>query len=238
MRKLLILLLLLIPLAGFSHKNHRAKVLPVSRWREVKRMLPDSTVVPFTDTMFMSFMQKQGFSYHNKNGFIYNGTYKLEGDYIDFGTAHYNLVTKRPTSITLANETGIFVFNTDSTDTLKAIILAKKDSSYPVTSIDQMIGHWSMYKRTTKDSTNTGINEETAISSLYITGPSTDGREGYIYGDLDAKNRPSWYIKNLGADQSLDCDGKNLRIIKVLRCQNGEMILEENNIKYYFKQFK
>jgi hypothetical protein len=237
MRKLLVFLMLLIPIAGFCSKKHKTKLMPITRWREVKRMLPDSTVVPFTDTMFMAFKIKMGYSYHNKNGFIYNGTYKLEDDNLDFGTARYQLVQKRPTSITLANETGIYVFNTDSTDTLKTIVLAKADTSLPVTSIDQMIGHWSMYKRTAKEE-NTTIDPALSINAVYITGPSTDGNVGYIYGGQDAKNNPSWYIKSYGTDQSLDCDGRNLRIIKVLRCQGGELILEENDIKYYFKQFK
>ncbi len=230
--------MLLMPIAGFCSKKHKPKLMPVSRWREVKRMQPDSTIVPFTDTMFMAFKMKQGYSYHNKNGFIYNGTYKLDDNDLDFGTARYTVAVKRPTSLTLVNETGIYVFATDSTDTLKTIVIAKQDSSLPVTSIDQMIGHWTMYKRTVKGASTTPIDNAISINALYITGPSTDGKEGYLYGGMDANNNPSWYIKNLGADQSLDCDGKNLRIIKVLRCQEGELILEEHDITYYFKQFK
>ena len=211
--------------------------MPVSRWREVKRMQPDSTIVPFIDTMFLVFKIKQGYSYHNKNGFVYNGTYTLDDDDLDFGTARYRLAVKRPTSLTLVNDMGIYVFNTDSTDTVKVIVLGKEDSARPVRSIDQMIGHWTVYKRTTKEEF-TAIDMSTEINAVYITGPSTDGKQGYLYGGTDPNNHPSWYIKSLGADQSLDCDGKNLRIIKVLRCQNGEMVLEENNVKYYLKQFK
>ena len=211
--------------------------MPISRWREVKRMQPDSTIVPFTDTMFMAFKLKQGYSYHNKNGFVYNGTYKLDGDDLDFGTARYQVAVKRPTSLMLVDDAGIYVFAMDSTDTLKTIILAKQDSSYPVINIDQMIGHWTMYKRTTKEEFKT-IDNATSINAVYITGPSTDGHLGCVYGGLDANNQPSWYIKSFGTDQSLSCDGKSFRIIKVLRCQNGEMILEENDVKYYLKQFK
>jgi hypothetical protein len=76
------------------------------------------------------------------------------------------------------------------------------------------------------------------IRSIFITGPSTDGKQGYIYSGEDPTNAPSWYIKGLGVDQALDCDGKNRRIFKVIKCQKGEMILEENEIKYYLKQFK
>ena len=137
----------------------------------------------------------------------------------------------------LTNDLGIYVFAVDSTDTLKAIVVVKQDSTYPVTNIDQMIGHWSVYKRTTKEQ-NGPLDASNAINAVYITGPSTDGNVGYIYGGNDANNYPSWYIKSFGADQSLDCDGKNLRIIKVIRCQEGELILEETGVTYYLKQFK
>jgi len=237
MRKLLLLLLLLLPVAGFCGNKHKPKNMPVSRWREVKRMQPDSTIVPFTDTMFMYFKPKLNYQYHNKNGFIYNGTYKLNDDDLDFGTARYTVAIKRPTLLVLNNENGIYVFATDSTDTVKAIILAKEDSARPVTSIDQMIGHWTVYKHTTKEQ-NGPLDMSTEIKAVYVTGPSTDGKQGFIYGGNDPGNNPSWYIKAFNTDQSLDCDGKSLRIIKVVKCQKGELILEENDVTYYFKQFK
>ncbi len=208
-------------------------------WREVKRMKPDSTVLPFTDTFFVAFLKKDSFLYYNKNGFKYRGGYTIDEDsLLDFGTAKYRVTVKRPTTLVLEDNAGIYVLAPDSSDTVKAIVLAKPEKIDSVTSIDQMIGHWTVYKRETKEQAGGTIDNSVTIRSIYITGPSTDGKQGFIFSGSDPNNDPSWYIKSLGVDQALDCDGKNRRILKVIKCQKGEMILEENEIKYYLKQFK
>jgi hypothetical protein len=99
-----------------------------------------------------------------------------------------------------------------------------------------MIGRWTVYKRASEGSGT--IDPADNIRSAYITGPSTDGKQGFVYSGNDPDSQPSWYITELGGGQSLNCAGKNNRTLKVLRCQDGEMILEENNIKYYFKIFR
>ena len=213
--------------------------MPVSRWKEVKRMKPDSTVVPFTDTLFVSFLRKDSFQYYNKNGFKYKGGYTIDEDsLLDFGTAKYKIAVKRPTTLVLTDNMGMYVMCFDSSDTGKVIVLNKPEKYDSVVSIEQMIGHWTVYKRETKEKATGAIDNDVTVRSIYITGPSTDGKQGYVFSGSDPTNDPSWYIKNLGVDQSLDCDGKNRRIFKVIKCQKGEMILEENEIKYYLKQFK
>lgn len=239
MRKLLFVILLFTPIAAFCDRKHKPIKMAVSRWKEVKRMKPDSSIVPFNDTLFVSFLRKDSFLYYNKNGFKYRGGYTIDDDsLLDFGTAKFKITVKRPATLVLENATGIYVMGVDSSDTGKAIILVKDEKLEPVTNIDQMIGHWTVYKRDTKEKATGAIDNDVTIQSIYITGPSTDGKQGYIFSGQDPKNDPSWYIKSLGVDQSLDCDGKNRRIFKVIKCQKGEMILEENEIKYYLKQFK
>jgi len=239
MRKVLLILILLLPFSAYCKDKHKPLKIPVSRWKEVKRMKPDSSIVAFTDTLYVSFKKKDSFSYHNLNGFIYNGGYTIDEDsLLDFGTAKYKIAVKRPDALVFTNEQGFFVLAPDLSDTAKIIVLdTTTEKLVPVANIDQMIGHWTVYKRTTKDQGGT-IDPATSITALYITGPSTDGKLGYVYGGTDAKNNPSWFIKSLGNDQVLDCDGKNQRILKVNKCQKGEMILEENDVKYFFKQFK
>src|SRR5580692_1818044 len=107
MRKVMILLMLLIPVAAFCKDKHTKQLkIPVSRWKEIKRMKPDSTVVDFTDTLYISFLKKDSFSYHNLNGFIYNGGYTInnEDSLLDFGTARYKISIKRPTALVLTND--------------------------------------------------------------------------------------------------------------------------------------
>ena len=239
MRKILILAMLLIPIATFADKKTKQLKLPVSRWKEVKRMKPDSTIVPFTDTLFISFLKKDSFWYHNKDGFKYHGGYTIDEDsLLDFGTAKFKIEVKRPTTLVLSDDRGIYVMGVDSSDTGKVIILPKDEKIEPVTSIDQMIGHWTVYKREAKEQATGAIDNSVTVRSMYITGPSTDGKLGSVFSGEDPGNAPSWYVKTFNSDQSLECEGKNLRIFKVIKCQKGEMIIEENGIKYYLKQFK
>ena len=240
MRKIpVLLLLLLMPVIAFCGNKHKDVKLPVSRWREVQRMKPDSTIVTFMDTLYIQFKKKDSFSYHNKNGFIYRGGYTIDEDSIlDFGTANYKIAIKRPTVLVLTNNTGIYVLAPDLSDTGKLIVIEKEEKALPVTNIDQMIGHWTVYKRQAKELDGGTIDNATTIRAIFITGESTDGKQGFIYSGSDPGNSPSWYVKSLGTDQALSCDGKNPRSFKVLKCQKGEMILEEEGVKYYLKQFK
>lgn len=231
--------MLLTPIAALCGDKRKPKPMPVSRWKEMKRMKLDSTIVPFIDTLFISFRIKDSFSYHTKNGFIYNGVYTINEDsLLDFGTARYRIKERKPANLVLLDDQGIYQFARDSSDTARVIVLDKEEKLLPVTNIDLMIGHWTVYRRVAKEQATGSIDNSVNIRSVYITGPSTDGKQGYIFSGNDPGSAPSWYIKSLGSDQVLDCDGKNRRILKVVKCQNGELILEEEGIKYYLKQFK
>jgi hypothetical protein len=230
----------LLPVVAMcADKKKKPKPMPVSRWREVMRMTPDSSVVSFTDTLFMAFQKNDSFSYNTRDGFVYIGAYTISEDsLLDFGTARYQIVQRKPKSLTLANSTGIFRFEPDWSDTAKIIVLEKDEKPLPVTDIDQMIGRWAAYKRTAAD--DAGAQDgDNIIRSVYITGPSsTENKQGFVFSSKDPQNAPSWVIKGLGADQVLTCDGKTNKTLKVIKCQKGEMILEDAGVKYYFKQFK
>ena len=227
-----------MPLVAFcGGKKDKIKPMAVGRWKEVKRMKPDSSVVPFADTLFMAFQRNDSFTYNTRNGFVYTGKYTLNEDsLLDFGTARYTLVQRKKAFLCLSDIKGIYVFTPDSSDTAKIIVLEKEDSVRPVKNIDQMIGRWTVYKRTSDGPIV--LDGDNMIRSVVITGASTDGKLGFIFSSKDPTNAPSWFVKNYGSDQVLVCDGKTNKSIKVLRCQKGEMILEDEGIKYYFKQFK
>ncbi len=234
---IILFLLLFLPFAAIC-KDKKPKPFPRIRWREVVRMTPDSAKLAYTDTMFLFFYAKDSFSYHYKNGFIYIGAYLFSEDSIlDFGTANYRLWLMKPgKEMLLSNAKGIYRFVPDSADTVKTIVIAKEEKILPVNDIDQMIGHWTVYKKLSEPGDVPDVGFQ--VRSAYITGPSTDGKLGYIYGGNDADNDPSWYIKSFGSGQTLDCGGKKSRTFKVIKCQNGEMIIEEDGMKYFFKQFK
>ncbi|MES2701127.1 MAG: hypothetical protein V4649_00720 [Bacteroidota bacterium] len=240
MKKLLILLLLLLPLTAFciDKKDKKKPRIPVSRWKEVERMRPDSTPVAFDDTLFISFQRNDSFSYHSTNGFIYIGAYTLNDDsLLDFGTARYTMVSRKPGTMVIANKAGIYRLAPDLSDTAKIIVLEKEDSTLPVTNIDQMIGRWTVYKRTS-DQPVGALDGENQIRSAYITGQTSDGKQGFIFSSKDPSNAPSWFVKSFGTDQVMVCEGRTNKSLKVIRCQKGEMILQDGDIKYFFKQFK
>ena len=138
MRKLFFILLLLLPVAGFCKDKHKQLKLPISRWKEVKRMGPDSTLLAFADTLYITFRHKDSFSYHNQDGFIYNGAYTIDEDSIlDLGTAKYKIMLKRPAILVFKDDKAFYVLATDLTDTIKAEVITKEDSSLPVTNIDR-----------------------------------------------------------------------------------------------------
>jgi hypothetical protein len=100
-----------------------------------------------------------------------------------------------------------------------------------------MIGHWSIYK-TTVDSDAIAVDYSLQIKSVYVTGQSSDNKKGFVYCGGDKSDAPSLYIKSLGDDQLLECEGKIPRTVKVLKCQKGELIMKESGVTYFFKQFR
>src|ERR1700745_1336798 len=116
MKKLLILFLLIWALPVFISTAYcgdkkTPKPFPRIRWKEIKRMTPDSTIVAFSDTMFISFRGKDTFSYHYRNGFIYNGAYIFNEDRIpDPGTVKFRVLLSKPTKLVKANDKGILQF--------------------------------------------------------------------------------------------------------------------------------
>lgn len=240
MRKILVLLVLLLP--GLLQAKDKKKPVPKhflpGRWVEVKRTTPDSVNVPFSDTFFMTFQIRDTFTYRTRNGFVYRGKYTIDDDgHLDFGTVAYDIALRRPNSIILTNPKGIYYYAVDTSTLPPEVVLEKEEKILPVTEIDTMIGHWSVYKRVA-DKDGAASDFDIQIKSAYITGPSSDNNLGVLYCGNDPDDNPSWVIKKLGSDQSLECAGKTARFIKVVKCQKGEMVLEEAGISYYLKQFK
>lgn len=227
-----------MPLMGWAKKKDKPKHMLPGRWVEVKRLKPDSTVVSFTDTLFMTFQIRDTFTYRLRNGFVYRGKYTYdEDDHLEFGTVSYTVALRRPDKLILANAMGIYYYAVDTSDTAQVIVIEKEEVILPVTSIDQMIGRWTVYKRTI-DKDGGGVDFASEIKSVYITGKGSDEKQGYVYCGGDAQSAPSWFIQALTPEQSLDCAGKSLRTLKVVKCQKGELIIAENGVNYFFKQFK
>ena len=100
-----------------------------------------------------------------------------------------------------------------------------------------MIGHWTVYKRTAIRALD-AIDHSTQIKTVLITGPSSNDRIGFVFSDADKADSPSWFLTKFNKNFTLDCDGKSKRTLTVIKCQGGELVLEDEDIRYYFKQFK
>ena len=218
-----------------GHKG--PKSLPANRWREIKRLDADSVQVAFQDTMFITIKRKDSFSYHNKDAFVYNGIYILDEKTLDFGYAKFTIVSKKPKNMLLHDAKGYYLLGLDSTDTVKTIVLPKEEKIDSGFTIDNMIGHWSVYKRTPLKSLSV-IDHNTLLKSMLISGRSTGRKLGFIFSDVDKRDDPTWTIVKLDASHVMECEGMPKRTFKVTKCQGGEIILEDEEMQYYFKQYK
>lgn len=240
MRNLLFLLMLVVPVScTLFKKPPKKKGIPVSRWIENKRMKLDSTLVAFEDTAHLEFLPKSVYIFRRNGGFIYKDTFKFYDSILDFKMFTYTIRLRKYGKLVLKDDSMLHVYLSDPyAPSLagKKIVNGMIVEPYaPVTSIDQMVGHWSEYKRVSKTEMGT-IEHSRTIKSMDITGGSTDGKLGFLYSSLDDK-RPSWYIKAF-ANQLMECDGTDKRQFKIIKCEKNDLIMEEDNITYYFKQFK
>jgi hypothetical protein len=252
MRKLAILLMLLVPvMAVAKHKHKRKKhrhkhkkeqpiILKKSRWMETKRMAMDSTFRAFNDTIHIEFLDSNKYVLRRAGGFIYKGKYTRDGNELEMGLFNPTLLQKKYGKLLMKDDSSVYFFEPD---TSKLIIGNKQikmgqmvDSILPVTSIDQMVGHWSVYRRTSKASPN-DVDYTRIIKMIDITGGSSDGKLGYVYAAKDPEGVPSWGIKTF-ANGIMECDGKDKRTFKIVKCQDKELVLEEDDMTYYFKEFK
>lgn len=233
MRKLLFLLLML---SSFTAYCGDKVVHLFGKWKETKRMKPDKTEISYKDTIHLQFLVGNEYVYQKQGGFIYRGTYKVNGNDLDMGARGYTILERKPNKMVLQDDGGIYQFEIDNTVTTAASQLPKETPPAPVGSIDQMMGHWSVYKRTS-DKTLQQVDYTRVLKMIDITGGSSDGKLGYLYATRDADNAPSWYASSYQG-QVLYCDGKDKRQFKVLKCQDNELIMEEDGMTYFFKRFK
>ena len=251
MKRFLLLLLLLLPLwvmAKHKHKHkHKKKhkkekpiVLTAGRWMEFKRTRIDSTDRNFTDTLHIEFLAKNKYNLRRSGGFIYKGTYTLSDNELEMGLFNPTLVQKKYGKLIMKDDSSYYFF---MPDTSKLIIGNKNikngqmvDSVRPVKSIDEMVGHWSVYRRTPKAAMNE-VDYTRVIKMIDITGGSSDGKLGYVYAAKDPVGNPSWTIESFTAD-ILECSGKDKRTFKLIKCQDKELVIEDDWVTYYFKEFK
>ncbi|MBL7720044.1 MAG: hypothetical protein JNL72_14500 [Flavipsychrobacter sp.] len=234
MNKLLLLLLALIPVAAQGQKN--AEV--TGHWKEVERIPGGKTKpIAFTDTIRLQFNPGNEVLWQMRGSLQYKSVYKLSKDVLDLGHRRFSVLQRKANSMRLQDEDNTYELVRYTPPAIPE--LADESAPVAVTSIAQMKGHWSKFKGTS-DRTVREVDYTRAIKFVDITGDIMgDGRIGMVFGGRDPDTEPSWYIESYDPKtQILTCGGKDKRRLKVLRCQDNELRIEENGTTYFLRKFK
>lgn len=229
MKKLLSLALVALPAVAFSQGTLNGD------WKEVNRM-NNGKSVGYKDTIKIQFMTGGEYVWQKSGGFIYKGTYKIEGTKLDMGARQFTIVSRNNSSLKIKDDAGTYEL-VPYTPNDGPGTLAKEKPASPVTSINQMKGHWSVFKGTL-DKTVPQIDYKRKIKMIDITGDvAGDGKLGMVWSTSDGDMNPSWYIKSY-SNQKLYVSGKDERVLNVIKCEDNEFIVEEDGMTYFFRKFK
>lgn len=231
--KKLLLILAITPVVAFSQDKNKL----IGNWKEVMRMPAGSkTATSFNDTIKLEFLIGNEYVWQKKGGFIYKGAYKLNKSELDMGARSYTIVKQDDNSMTIKNETSTHEL-VRYTPTSEQTVLPPEPAAKPVKSLDQMKGNWSVFKGK-QDKTVSEIDYKRKIKKLEITGDiAGDGKLGMVFGSKDAETAPSWYIESY-SNQTLHVNGKDKRTLHVLKCENNELVIEEDGFTYFLRQFR
>ncbi len=232
MRNFIILATVLMPTLSFAGDKNKLS----GNWREVSRKTIKNEVVSYKDTIKMEFLPGGNeYIWQKAGGFIYRGTYKLEANALDIGMRYFTIVSRSNNKMVLKDDGGIYEMET-YTPQVNSPQAKRQEVFAPVNSVQQMAGHWSVFKGTGAQKVD-AIDYSRQIKMVDIYPSQQDGKWGAFFSRKDADNAPSWYVQSY-SNQTLYLNGKDSRQFKVLKCENNEMILEEDGVTYYFRQFK
>lgn len=213
-------------------------------WKEAGRISPRNERLDFTDTTFYDFLIGNEYTVQRKHSFMYRGTYKATKGMLDLGMRTYNVLEMAPERIVLKDDAGSYEFvrynkaarMAENSDAASSGKRAYQDDLNPApVRASQLAGKWEVYKRTS----NTTLPEidYTRIISMIDIKPEGGKMGGSVASAKDMETVPSWKITGYN-NGVIYCSGKGDRQLKVLRCDDGELIIQEDNITYFFKQFK
>ncbi len=206
-------------------------------WKEVKRWNEKDKSVAYKDTIHMEFLPGNEYVWHKSGSFIYKGTYKIENNALDIGRRYFSIVEMKKNRIILKDEWGKYQLE-PYTPTNQQGPGRAAEVYAPVTSIQPMIGHWSKFK-STSDRTLQQVDYTRLLKVVKIFNTPKGNKLGDVFAARDGDSAPSWYVERYDPKtQTLYCNGKSPRQFKVLKCQDNELIMEENGITYFFRQFK
>lgn len=214
-------------------------------WKETARMGRDKAPIAYTDTMYTDFLIGNEYTTGRKTGFLYKGTYKVTEGSLDLGMRMYIITERGPSRLVLKDDVGFYVWEryqkpdptVENSTAAGSGNRGHSETSYDgkAVSIGQLRGKWEVFKRTSAE-TLPEINYKILLHTINVKGANPADSSG-IYSASDPTVKPGWYITRYD-DNVIYCSGPTgKRQLKVLKCADGELIIEEGAITYFFKQF-
>lgn len=204
------------------------------KWKEITRHKGD-TALNFKDTIHIEFLANGSYIWQKDGGYAYKGSFTITDKALDMGARYFTIISRTPDKLVIQDDAGKYELVVDNKVAVQNV-LPTEAAPQPVTSIDKMIGNWAKYKVTNATPQST-IDYTRVLKRIIITGGSSDGKLGYVYAAKDIEGTPSWYIESF-SNQTLYCNGKDKRTFKVIKCQDNDMVIEEDGVTYFFRQFK
>jgi hypothetical protein len=243
MKRLLVTCLLLPLLAAGRDKN---KPLSLSgSWMETRRMDMSRRALSYTDTIRMNFLTGNEYTWRQAGSFIFRGTYRATKDEIDMGMRQFTIVQRSGSRMVLKDVNHLYEFTRyterpaaeDNRNATSGTRGRQEEAQYEgVRDQSLLAGKWSIYKRTSGVKPEE-VNYSRIIRDIHIMGKSaTAGSIGSVFAARDPATNPSWQIVRF-ENSTLYCSGKDNRQLKVLKCADGELIVQEGHITYFLKQF-
>lgn len=228
MKNVLLAALVAAPLFSLAQNNALS-----GNWVEVRRSDVRGAAMDFNDSIKINFLPGNEYTWLKKGGFIYRGTYKIENGMMDMGSRQFKLLGRSDNKITLADDAAVYEFR-PYTDPVRRK-LPNGTTPEPVADISQLVGTWKVFKGTSS-STMKELDLSTRVKTVMIFDrPDQDGDIGYVSAGKDPKGKPSWKI-NKFENSILYCNGKTVRLFEVMKADK-ELILREDNMTYFMKQF-
>lgn len=212
-------------------------------WREISRKV-DGKELSFSDTMFFEFRIGNEWQRQKKNSYLYRGVYKINSNLLDLGTLVYTIDKWTDNRLVIHDDNGTYELtrftpqqvNPAATNSSAASSGRANEPVVPslVHDLQDLSGKWQSFKRTSASSQST-MQDKRLIRTVIIYPKTLNGRMGEVYSINDMDGKPSEYIAGY-SNNKITTNGKTPRELYILRYADGELVIKEGDVTYFFKQ--
>lgn len=199
-------------------------------WKEISRTDANGNQVKFKDTISISFLEGNEYTWMSRGRNSNRGTYKLLDNQLDMGARSFTIVENKSRSLVLTDGAATYKFLPD-TKVVSQNSFAER-APEPVNSLADIMGKWKVFKRTS-DQPLKQIDYSTLLQSVVIL--NTSESSGYITSSASPHEKDGWKITDLNMG-TLYVDGKSQRLFEISK-RGEELILKEGGITYFLKRF-